>query len=86
MSVVVPNAMVLSAIREKLEAIPGVDRVIAEGESVWLVCRSPLASAGILEKAQSVVRTSTAEGEPVRLEVVARADEIDRERVRFEGV
>ena len=85
MEPVVENARPLSAIRERLASIPGVERVIVDVGGVWLIrsARSDPA-ADLVGAANAVVREEGFDPDVVTVEVLPGGG--DRNRVRFEGI
>jgi hypothetical protein len=85
MEPVVENARPLSAIRDKLASLPGVERALVEDDGVWLIrsVRSDPA-ADLVGAATAVLREEGFDPTSVVLEVLASGG--DRRRVRFEGV
>ncbi|HUF70391.1 MAG TPA: hypothetical protein VMM79_17210 [Longimicrobiales bacterium] len=85
MEPVVENARPLSAIRERLASIPGVERVIVDEGGVWLIrsARSDPA-ADLVGAANAVVREEGFDPDVVTVEVLPVGG--DRNRVRFEGI
>jgi hypothetical protein len=86
MSLAFQNALPLAAIREKLEAIPGVDRVVVEGDRVWLICMPHTSSPLAVDAARSALHSSGVDPEHIAIETAIRPEQRDRERVRFDAV
>ncbi len=86
MTLVAQNTRLLPALHEKLEALAGVDHAIIEEHCIWLVCQPQANASEVTEAAQAAIRSEGLAGEGLRVEALIRADQRDRERVRFEGV
>lgn len=84
MEPVVENAGPLTAIRGKLEAIPGVEQAIVEGQCVWLLRAVHVENSDVIEAAESLLRAEGWDSDGLQIEAVVRAK--TRARVRFEGV
>jgi hypothetical protein len=86
MSLAFQKEMPIAAIREKLEAVPGVDRAVVEGDCLWLICLPHSSSQLALEAASEILRSSGVDPETVSIEAAVRVEQRDRQRVRFEQI
>jgi hypothetical protein len=86
MTLVADNAHPLTPIPEILEALPGVERVIVEGDRVWLICWPDVDLPVALEAARKSLQNSGLDPVNVVLQAFVPAERRDRERVRFESL
>lgn len=86
MVMVVQNAHSQIVNREKLEAIAGVEQVLAEGDRIWLLCRPEAEPTDVRAQAEQALRDDGIDPESLPLEFVLHTSHRDRQRVRFEDV
>ena len=83
-----PDAAVLAAVRERLQALPSVERALLDEAqaSICLICHPASDLSGLTESARAVLAEEEIEPEGYRIEVTQRPDSAPGGRVRFEGI
>jgi hypothetical protein len=83
MTLVAQNTRPDSDLRENLESIPGVEKVVVDADRVWLISRPQAETSTIAELARKILQEAGLQD--AILDILVRSDE-HRERVRFESV
>lgn len=79
---------VLQSLRDRMSSFRDFDRVVVDdtGDTLWLICRSELDRDGLLRSARDELVDLGLAADQIRVEVLVRAGNRERKRVRFEGM